>query len=223
LHSLLEDLINLQWNSARVLPNPDLLFHWMDPIVGIQRLLLNPRISERMKYDPSELSAEEIRAGHFLTGKIAQAAINLMPRFDVPVRPLFIGWWADATNVSCGGMSLVVINRLQTNLLLFSFFFFIIIFFFLSSAKASLRGKAHPILQWIYNVPSDVWTAAEGSTVVGFIPEFSVKELPSHMQKYVATVRAAVFHRSIALLSESLNTNREGYHNGKTTRSVKAV
>lgn len=125
--ALLEDLINLQWNSARVLPNPDLLFHWMDPIVGIQRLLLNPRIRERMKYNPSQLSAEEITAGHFLTGKIAQAAIDLMPRFDVPVRPLFIGWWADATNVSCGGMSLVVINRLQTNLC----FFFIIIFFFL--------------------------------------------------------------------------------------------
>lgn len=83
---------------------------------------------------------------------------------------------------------------------------------------ASLRGKAHPILQWIYNVPVDVWTSAQGSSVVGFLPEFSTKELPSHLQKYAGSVRAAVFHRSIALLSESLASHSAGYNNGNHRR-----
>lgn len=77
----------------------------MDPLAGLQRLLLNPKFRECMQFTKSDLTPEQIRAGHFLTSTIAQEALALMPKLDVPVHPLYIGWWADATNVSCGGMS----------------------------------------------------------------------------------------------------------------------
>ncbi len=85
----------------------DLEFFWMDPIVGIARLLLNPHIRNAMIFSEADLTPLQRTAGHFLTGSIARQAASSIPpnpfRDGRPVLPLYLAWWSDSTNLCAGG------------------------------------------------------------------------------------------------------------------------
>jgi hypothetical protein len=77
----------------------------MNPIVGIARLLLNPAIRDAMIFDDSSLSSAEKGAGPFVSASIAEEVRSMIPLSPDgrPVLPIYLGWWADKTNVCCGG------------------------------------------------------------------------------------------------------------------------
>jgi hypothetical protein len=92
-----------QFTTTKVLGEPELLFHYMDPLIGMTHLLRNPEFRARMKFSPDELTEAERQAGHFLSSTMAADALKLLPTNGHRVLPLFVSWWSDATNVSCGG------------------------------------------------------------------------------------------------------------------------
>ena len=102
--------LNLQWNVDIVNYKPPLKFHWMDPILGLSRLLLNPEVRNALVTDPRRL-AEHVPpdhvAGHFMNAKIAEIVSRLIPTAigasNRPVIPLFMGMWSDSSQVSHGG------------------------------------------------------------------------------------------------------------------------
>ncbi len=163
-------------------------------------LLRNPSIRDKMAFTEEDLSSAQKKAGHFLCGKIAKKVREILPKEpDRPVLPLYLGWWSDSTNVSCGGI--VFLRSLNSSVLTPTY-------------AASLNGTAHPLLQWFYNVPMELWSSSIGSSPLCFLPDFTSSQLPPHIEAHVGDIKAAVFHRCIELLSRSLDRHGQHYRNG---------
>lgn len=86
-------------------------FYYQDPLVALSLLLSNHAIRGKMIFDEKDLSPEERASGHIFTSAVyreAKALLDAVPAAHYPggVKLLLLGWWSDATNLSCGSMVL---------------------------------------------------------------------------------------------------------------------
>lgn len=177
------------------------MFHWMDPILGLSRLLLNAEVRAVLVTDPLRLVENVPRdqvAGHFMNGRIAQIVSDLVPKVaGREVIPLFVGMWSDSSGVSRGGEEN---NSPQLALLRH----------FLASSENSI----HPLREWFYNIPLKMWNQRSGSSIIGFFPDLDADSLPPNMRSHSPEIKAAVFHRCMSLISKAMTSYKSKYGDG---------